>query len=213
MSCVWRPFDVEECGTSTTTQKKQDKNERLKIKVGEQERAIVLETYERNIDKGWDAVVQQIKVNIEKMPLSFRVMGYYLEGEPKTITKRVRRIVREALKEAASGTSTSNCVQTNPNAASGTSGAARSVIDRQTRYAKKRTPEERRQDRMAEFVKSSESEEGGEEAGPPAKKKTTLRDARMEAQTAHKSMCQETMASMQLINNVMKQMSRKIDEF
>ena len=42
---------------------------------------------------------------------------------------------------------------------------------------------------MAEFVKSSESEEGGEEAGPPAKKKTTLRDARMEAQTAHKSMC------------------------
>ena len=130
MSCVWRPFDVEECGTSTTTQKKQDKNERLKIKVGEQERAIVLETYERNIDKGWDAVVQQIKGNIEKMPLSFPVMGYYLEGEPKTITRRVSRIVREALKEAASGTSTSNCVQTNPNAASGMSGAARSVIDR-----------------------------------------------------------------------------------
>ena len=22
MSCIWRPFDVEECGTSTTTQKK-----------------------------------------------------------------------------------------------------------------------------------------------------------------------------------------------
>ena len=119
------------------TQKKQDKDDRLKIKVGEQERAIVLEAYERNVNKGWDAVVQQIKVNIEKMPLSSRVVGYYLEGEPKTIMRRVRRIVREALEEAASGTSTSNCVQTNPNAASGASGAARSVTDRQTRYAKK----------------------------------------------------------------------------
>ena len=50
MSCVWRPIDVEEeCGTSAATQKKnQDKNEGLKIKVGEQERAIVLEAYERN---------------------------------------------------------------------------------------------------------------------------------------------------------------------
>ena len=105
------------------------------------------------------------------MPLSSRVVGYYLEGELKTITRRVKRIVREALKEAASGTSTSNCVQTNPNAASGASGAARSVIDRQTRYAKKRTPEERRQDRMAEFEETSESDDGGEEAGPPAKKK------------------------------------------
>ena len=35
----------------------------------------------------------------------------------------------------------------------------------------------------------------------------------MKAQTAHKAMCQEAMASMQLINNVMKQMSRKINEF
>ena len=41
--------------------KKQDKNERLKIEVREQERAIVLEAYERNVDKGWEAVVQQIK--------------------------------------------------------------------------------------------------------------------------------------------------------
>ena len=57
MSCVWRPFDVEECGTSTTTQKKQDKNNSLKINIREQERAIVLEAYERNVDKGWDAAV------------------------------------------------------------------------------------------------------------------------------------------------------------
>ena len=66
---------------------------------------------------------------------------------------------------------------------------------------------------MAEFVETSESDEGGEEAGPLAKKKTTLREATMEVQTAHKAMCQEAMASMQLINTVMKQMSRKIDEF
>ena len=109
-------------------------------------------------------------------------------------------------------------MQTNPNAAGGASRAARSVIDRQTRYARKKkerkhTPEERRQDRMAEFVETSESGEGGKEEGPPAKKKTTLREATMEAQTAHIAMCQEGMASMQLINNVMKQMSRKIDEF
>ena len=64
-------------------------------------------------------------------------------------------------------------------------------------------------------VETSESDEGDEEAGPPAKKKkqTTLREATMETQTAHKAMYQEVMASMQLINNVMKQVSRNIDEF
>ena len=98
-----------------------------------------MEAYERNVDKGWDSFIQKIKVNIEKMPPSSRVVGYYLNGEPKTITRRVRRIVREALKEAASGTSTSNCVQTNPNAADGASGAARSVIDRQNQKKEGRT--------------------------------------------------------------------------
>ena len=105
------------------------------------------------------------------MPLSSRVVGYYLEGEPKTITRRVRRIVQEALKKPPRGLQRATAcrlIQTQQ--------VARAVqqevsLTGRLGMQKKRIPEERRQDRMAEFVETSESDEGGEEARPPAKKK------------------------------------------
>lgn len=77
------------------------------------------------------------------------------------------RIVQAALIKAASGNSTSNYMQTNPNVASGTSGPDRSVIARQTEYARNHTLEEGRQNKMAEFVdRSGSADKPGEEAGP-----------------------------------------------
>ena len=57
-----------------------EKHERLNIIVGDSEKDLVMEAYNSRIGSGWDAVLQQVKQNIERFPLSSRIVGYYLEG-------------------------------------------------------------------------------------------------------------------------------------
>ena len=129
-------------------------------------------------------------------------MDYYLEATDTTVIERMQRIVREKLKGQAVSTSS-------------TSNAASQVIQKQMRYARKRTPEERRQQKMAEFVSSDEEEDGLGDVGnvlPPKKKAKTVRKASLEAQTAHTEMCKKANSGIALMERVLQKLETKIDE-
>ena len=82
---IWRPFDSEP--SSNAAQKngaeRHDNKaglgrERMKIKVGEQEQQIVMVAYNQRCDQGWAAVLKRVQGKIQEVPLSSRVVGYYL---------------------------------------------------------------------------------------------------------------------------------------
>ena len=161
-----------------------------------------MEAYnDSRIGSGWDAVLQQVKQNIERLPLYSTIVGYYLEGERNITIKRLKRIVRERMKEEASAaTSSKDDDATRP---------SKFALDRQIVYARKRTPEQRRRDQLDQFRNESEEEE---EEELRYKSPKTLREATLEAQTAHKEMCTEAMANMAKMQNIMTKLDRKLDK-
>ena len=165
--------------------------------------------YNQRCDQGWAAVLKRVQDKIEEVPLSSRVVGYYRERDEATVIRRIKRIVREEMKQAARMTINNESVSTTraPNAESGGSLAVR----RQMKYAKKRTPEERREAKLLEFADTDSDEDVEETQAAPPKKKT-LRDATLEAQTAHKEMCEQAKSSMAIMNEVMKKLHNKLVE-
>ena len=83
MSSIWRPFKDEEPQPGHV----KETHKRLNIIVGENEKDFVMEAYISRIGSGWDAVLQQVKRNIERLPLSSRIVGYYLEGNEIPLSK------------------------------------------------------------------------------------------------------------------------------
>ena len=205
MASIWRPFAEEEepevidvIAEGPT----EEARSRMKIKVGECERELILNVYLHCGNKGWNAVLRKVREDIKQEPLNARLVDYYLEATDTTVIKRMQRIVREEIKgQAVSTNSTSN--------------AASQVIQNQMRYARKRTPEERRQQKMAEFVSSDEEEDGLGDVGnvlPPKKKAKTVREASLEAQTAHTEMCKKANSGIALMERVLQKLETKIDE-
>ena len=143
------------------------------------------------------------------MPLSSRVVGYYLERDEATVIRRIKRIIREEMKEAARMTINNESVNRTraPNAESGSL-----TFRRQLKYAKRRTPEERREAKLLEHIADTNSDEDVEETQAAPPKKKTLRDATLEAQTAHKEMCEQAKSSMAIMNEVLKKLHNKLDE-
>jgi hypothetical protein len=171
MSSICRPFEDKEPQPGNVNRK----NKRLNIIVGESEKDLVMEAYNSRIGSGWDAVLQQVKQNIERLPLSSRIVDYYLEGERNNTIKRLKCIVRERMKEEANAaTSSKDDDATRP---------SKIALDRQIVYVRKRTPEQRRRDKLDQFRDESEKEE--ELQNKPPKKKT-VREATLQAQTAPK---------------------------
>lgn len=186
---------------------------RMKIQVGEKEKAIVIRAHNARIDQGWEAVLKEVKANIEQLPLSSRVVQYYLDSQSNTAIRRIKRIVRESFKEA-----TSKGTDKQPRVRNETDAAVEEGLNNQMRYAQKRTPAERKQDKMAHFVDSDELEsevetEEAEAENPRRKKAKTLREVTYEAQSAHKEMCQQAMSSMAAMNQVLAKLNSKIDDF
>ena len=85
---------------------------RMNIKVGEQKKQIVMVAYNQRCDQGWAAVLKRVQEKIEEVPLSSRVVDYYLERDEATVIHRIKRIVREELKEAARMTISNESVNT-----------------------------------------------------------------------------------------------------
>ena len=99
----------------------------------------------------------------------------------------------------------------------GSRSSAEEFLRRQMQYARKRTPEKRREEKMGHFQCSSD-ESGESEAGqlapraaPPAKKKT-LREVTVDAQEAHKEMCNQAVASLARMNDLIAKLDRKLDD-
>lgn len=82
------------------------------------------------------------------------------------------------------------------------------------RYAHKRTPLQRKEDKMGHFKDPNEQFSDNDEDETqtlPARKKS-LREMTADAQEAHQKMCQKAMASMEMMNNVMSKLNRKLDD-
>ena len=127
MASIWRPFAEEEepevidvIAEGPT----EEARSRMKIKVGERERELILNVYLHCGNKGWNAVLRKVREDIKQEPLNARLVDYYLEATDTTVIKRMQRIVREELKGQAVSTSS-------------TSNAASQVIQNQMRYARK----------------------------------------------------------------------------
>lgn len=60
-------------------------------------------------------------------------------------------------------------------------------------------------------TESEETDEDTQSAATPKKKKI-FKDATLEAQTAHKEMCEQAKASMAMMNKVMKKLHDKLDD-
>ena len=130
---IWRPFDYEP--SSNAAQKngaeRHDKagrgRERMNIKVGEQEKQVVMVAYNQRCDQRWAVVLKRVQEKIEEVPLSSRVVDYYLERDEAIVIRRIKRIVREEMKEAARMTTNNESVNTPraPNTESGGSLAVR----------------------------------------------------------------------------------------
>ena len=85
------------------------------------------------------------------------------------------------------------------------------AFQHQMKYAKKCMPEERREAKILEFTDTN-ADKDVEETQATLPKKKTLRDATLEAQTAHKEMCERVKSSMVIIDEVMKKLHSKLDE-
>jgi hypothetical protein len=152
-------------------------------------------------------VLKKVQEAIEQEPLNSRVVDYYLETAEATSDKRIQRIVREQLKAASLRSTTASTSTTTT-----TSSAASKVIQNQLRYARKRTPEERRQAKMSEFAEISEDADE-DDVMPSKKSRKTTREATLEAQNAHTEMCKKATAGITLMElRILNKLDRKIDD-
>ena len=74
---------------------------------------------------------------------------------------------------------------------------SRRVVEKQMRYAVRRTPEERRDQKLRFFVDSDADGDAAME--PVPKKHKTIREVTMEAQEAHTKMCGKAMEGLEKI--------------
>jgi len=175
---------------------------------------------------GWNETLQFMKSHVVSMPVynvlkKQKTVEYYQKAERKAAIKRMKRIVSQNLKKASGENE----------ASSSHSKTMASVIkNSKMRYAKKSTPEERRQSKfdLAANVESTSSEEDenpsieradyaeSELAGPSRydddaqtlKKQGSKRKKRgqkyaKEANEAHTKMCNKAMGMMDKINRVL----------
>ena len=95
MASIWRPFAEEEepevidvIAEGPT----EEARSRMKIKVGERERELILNVYLHCGNKGWNAVLRKVREDIKQEPLNARLVDYYIEATDTTVIKRMQRI-------------------------------------------------------------------------------------------------------------------------
>ena len=214
MAGLWRPFEE----ASSRVKQPAEGRTKMCVRVGENEIRIVMEAYLYSGNNGWNAVLRSVREKAEQLPLSSKVIDFYLdEKESSYFIRRMQRIVREETTTAAKDSRRSASTSTGPPTIfiedeSTARGMAAKVVDRQMRYAKKRTPVERRQEKLNHFVASSSEEAEAEAETPPKKKAKTIREATMEAQTTHTKMCTKALEGIRKMSSILDKLERKLDD-
>lgn len=213
------------------------KVERMNIRVGEKEIEVVKDAYLRKCEQDWKSVLRETREKMSEVPINPRLLEFYLEGDEGKILRRIKRIVREELKRQAQIYQKSQEVKQQPSTLAQspkeksddayeddperdecaqdtkkTQKRKNGVIERQMRYAQKKTPGQRMDAKFSAFVDSDESEDDNDDVPKPPKKKT-LREVSYDAQTSHKAMCEKASTSLDLMNNLMKKFEKKLDDF
>ena len=87
---------------------------------------------------------------------------------------------------------------------------SRRVVEKQMRYAVRRTPEERRDQKLKFF---EDSDDDGDAAMEPVPKKhKTIREVTMEAQEAHTKMCGKAVEGLEKMSRILDKLDRKLNE-
>lgn len=229
----WRPFDVETVDrpTSTETECASAKKKMQKIKVGEQESSLVMKVYFNVSHKGWQAVLNQVKIKIQTaVPVNSPIVKYYLDGDDTVSIRRLKRIVSEVQKKQAeiykstnkhsskepakeSSVSVSKSDLEEESAQSSSVGIVETFTGKQLRYAKRKSPEERKQDKLAAFsFDSSGSDDDASSTQPSARKKKSAKESALEAQTAHTKMCEQASSTLTLMTGILQKLDNKLDD-
>ena len=90
-------------------------------------------------------------------------------------------------------------------------GVAGDIARVQMTYAKKQTPEKRKKDKFKHFYDSDLSSDE-DKSKKTKKKKTNLREASYNAQTAHSTMCEQAQKTMGLMSNILMKLDKKLDD-
>ncbi|KAK3741863.1 hypothetical protein QZH41_003432 [Actinostola sp. cb2023] len=177
-------FVIETCDTGAT-------NKRKRANISEREKQFIVECYNHCMGKDWKDVVLFSKSKIVDSGLPQRVMQFYFESKEKQLVTRMKSIIKQALQPSAQSDPKP---QSKPIEVEGTG-----LVKAQMKYAKKKTPKERRRDALknkieCDFVGSSDPDESEQELARSPKKSKKKKAA--EAQDAHKKMCEKAIETM-----------------
>lgn len=90
---------------------------------------------------------------------------------------------------------------------------AETFTGKQLRYAKRKTPEERKKDKLATFNDISGSDDDYTSTQQPVrKKKMSAKESALEAQTAHTKMCAQASTTLNLMTGILQKLDKKIDD-
>jgi hypothetical protein len=223
---LWRPFEEYKDKTSLEVEGKA--KESMKIRVGEAEKAAVLDAYLRKSHEGWKVVLNEVKIKMSASNTNMRIQQFYIKEEENKVVRRIQRILREETKAQAViyhktvGEKRKKIENVDVDVDSDNNdGDGRvdkhfkgetSLVAKQMRYARKQSPEERKKAKLSAFVDTDESSDDEEAASCQVKKKKTLREASLEAQESHSKMCEASMKTMGLMADVLKKLEQKLDQ-
>ena len=197
-------------------QPKSKKQRRYRITKTEEE--VVLEAYTNC--SGWDKILNVIKERLNKVMAGdgltkANIGEYYCSSTRESAIKRIRRIISKNL--------TSARAEEPKSSAESSVAMSKIIVENTMRYAKKRTPEERKCDKFAQAANieicssKSESESISEEEDtqkvatyrkPERKKANKIRGRKKnfasEAHKAHTEMCGKAMVMMNKIEKVLQ---------
>ena len=87
---------------------------------------------------------------------------------------------------------------------------------KQLRYAKRKSPEEQKQDKLAAFSMDSSGSADDDDASrtqpPDRKKKKFAKESALEAQTAHTHMCKQASSTLTLMIGILQKLDKKLED-
>ena len=175
--------------------------------VGEKEREFVLKCYSECGHNSWQDILKCRKEKILEGQLPLHVVQLYLEAQEPRLITRLKNIAKATLKELAPQTS------------------SKQIEVDFTRYAQKKTPNERRKAATTtaiakklneEFVCSDTDPSSSDSDAEGCSSSTTSRkrkaDFAVEAHKAHKTMCKKAVETMSKVNDMLTKVDKLLDK-
>ena len=181
--------------------------------VTNEEKQLVLQTY-KDSTGDWLEILNFVSQNISSIRITnprqrYKIKEYYQTTPRQTIIKRMQRIVNKSIQKEAR--------DRDPESTS----MSAAIVNAKMRNAKKASPETRTRQKISEVNLETSSEDVNDEDDPvssqtratePTRKKKRKRaSSSVEANRAHRKMCDKAMKMMDKIQSILKDETRDTD--